>query len=319
MSASSSATVQGSRADAIICLEDRTLRIELQDDFRHKLGSKAVTLGGAPPEEAPRPSRQLHLSGDVRSLCAYALRFKSLEPHDLLDEGRLQEGIKSAIWAIIRDLLAEEGLESDLPRISFDVHESDDEVFGLVDLVFSSSEAFAHIRWCFRNISIGGMRDQGHLYRRIGYTNSVGGDVLKIDCINMSLDDGSDDSLYLALSDMTSKIGSLLGVAKIVSTIDGGIQEVFTGTIRCFVKLTNYWRAAPLSDLIERLPTFLKWQGVPHRLQYAGVGLHEEAVHSADYPLDTAGPSSEPLAGTSATQTANESGGASKKRKAGGG
>lgn len=304
---------------AIVRLNDRSMHIDLPSDFGPRLSTKVVALGGSPPEEKPRASRWLHLSADVRLLGPFTLRFRSVEAHDPFEVGDVQDGIKSTIWSTIHKLLEEAGLQSNLPRISFDVDDAGVETYGLLDLVFPSSEVYSYVRKSFNEIHIGWDGNEKHAYERIALTNSVGGDVFKIDCINISLDDASVDSLYLALSDLTSSIGSLLGIAKIVFTKAELVQDKYSGSLRLYVKLTRYWRAAPLEDLVASLPTFFKWHGVSHRLLYAGLDLHAKPAYSADYPLNTVGAASEPLTATSATQTPNESGGVSKKRKARGG
>lgn len=277
---------------------------------RYTIAQALVPIYGSSPEDAPC-LRVAHLSGDTRTLAALTLRFMSPETGGTLILRQRSLSVSTAIWDALKAHLADTKctLPRDLPAITFD----EIDCRGVIDLGFKSFDAFQSVRKSFSSIKVEG---QACHYPLTCFTTTVPGNIFRIDCINLALDNVDAEALFLAIKRMTSSIGSLLGVSKLVvhcSNLDG---PSYCGVVRCFVKLHRPWLSAQARELALQIPTHFLWHGKPHTLLYAGHDCHGQVKHSADYPLSNSMGSEDSTAASTSDTNVKEASNTSNKRKA---
>lgn len=315
--------VEGSNADNAgpEILENGVLSLEPSEAAASKLKVVIQPLCGFCPPESPVRWRLASQGWPRRDLAPLSLHYVSSEADDILESTVTQDSIKVAVWRTLSNLLATKGctLPEALPRITFDeVKAKGNRALGVIDIVFSSSDAFEVARKNLRQISVGGVGSQRRVYLYERFSNAVPQDVMAFDCLGLPLQSLNIEALFASVTAMTAELGSLIGIGKTVTISKDFSPESWSGLLRFYLKLDRRWMAAPERDIALQLPTHLKWYGSLYKLFYLGYKHHSEESHSLDYPLQSVEEAAGASTTTSASQTngsGHESTEASQKRK----
>lgn len=318
MSTSPQPKVEGSPADGAVAtpvLEGDVLRITADERQDTKLVRKIVPLLGSCPEEGPFWKSS---GRDNRSLAPKTLRFECHEPGTSQRGLDWQDSVRAALWTKLDKLLSGLQLPEALPRVIF--YDQDSTTGGLaIDLVFPSAEALkCAFGMCV--IDIRGSGPERITFEQTLSRNLLPRDIFPIDCLGVPLEEIGAEAILAAFKDMTSDLGSLVGIAKFTVRREGWSLDTYSvdeGVIRAYLKLEPSWLAAPLDELAAELPSHLLWSGTPYKLRYMGSALHKETLHSVDYALHATTENSPSAASSSSHGDAAESARASKRRRTG--
>lgn len=262
------------------------LRIESPRDVAAEVQRQLVPLYGFPPTETQwYYSANTYVDSRNRTALTLQLRSERESKDDLTTDTLSQDAIRGALWQTLGDLVRKE----DLPEIAFDecndLDTQDLSVVGIINLRFTSSDAFHRVRRGLGRIELAGQGVKSRKYI-VAKTSSLAGDVFIFDCLNLRLQAIDIDKLFQALTDMTKELGYLMGLAKIVvRSNDSNIPSL--STVRGYVKLSQPWLGVSLRTLVDKLPYRLLWYGIPYPLIYAGYDQRSRKTNSKDYPLES--------------------------------
>lgn len=307
-------------ANPISTLTDQVLRIEARNGPVAGMGQHLVQLAGTCPPEHASSIALAHRLPDGRGLLPLVIRFESQHEDNLFSLRNVQDGVRAGIWSSLNKVLP----NAALPEITRPIH---DGFFDQIDLAFPSRNAFRVALSALKEIRVGtpsANGEQGRVYILKSFATTVPGNVFRIDCINVPLDEEKDlEAFKTAAEHITAGIGQLLGIAKLVVSSTDWLPESPAGLHRLYVQLDRALIAAPLGEVAIRLPSHLLWHGAPYKLIFTGCHLRG-TWWSADFPPEehysegdngSGSPTGQASRSTDAANTSN----AAKRRRTGGG
>lgn len=294
------------------------------------LDRKLVPIFGNPPPDQPFPHEMTHSYEDRRMLRPLTLRYQSDNEDDYIDEKDKHDEVTSAIWDYLREMCPHAPAAHVQPAIVFQPGE-----FLAIDVTFrpGSEDVFEYAKGNLVMVQVEAEADVCNKGRIMHFdlevwSNSLAPDIMPIDIVQLPRREIKDPELFASLQDMVGKVGKLVGAAL---EMHGPLREhqttIYSNVMRLYVKLSKKSMGLEYRELLQHLPTRLRWRGFRYVLQYSGRSSHTERL-SKDYPLDAADSGEEEAAETSAatasptldsssSNPSDASGAANKKRKSG--
>lgn len=272
--------------------ENGALRISSPRDEAGKLERHLARLYGSPHEEPFYWHYFAHTYVDSRDRGALTLQLRSTQSDDIFVNQLAQDAVRGALWDALDEMVSKE----EMPEITFEEFKGTsharfpfhrEEPFGLINLIFTSSEAFEIARQKLKEIEIQGQGLKRRLYI-VSETSTLAGRIFIFDCLTLPLEGIDVEALFASMLHITKGLGKLLGLSKVVIESNDSDLKSST-TVRAYLKLSRPWLAVPLRELVDKLSTRLLWHGRPHRLLYVGHDLRSKQIDSADYPLQGKG------------------------------
>lgn len=297
---------------------------------------KLVPTFGLCPKDEPVDyylTRPLDEDEDRREIPPLTLRYTATSEMARNLVVSRHDDIINAYWVRMKEIMPDQPASITRPSIVF--HHGN-ELLPLFDVTFANVDALYHARGFMElvHVEIEGLPDTNRLcFKNTVWSNTLTPDVMPIDILQLPQQvNPSAPAFIIALGDMVSGIGSVLGGAtmQIGSWNDDG--ETTSGdTLRFYVQLTRESMKLDFQQLVDLIPTHMRWEGFAYPLAYSGRGLHFPDKFSKDYPLvqtsshavaarfNKAGSSSLATGGSSASADAvkeeETSGGEKRKRR----
>lgn len=269
--------------------EGRILKIQVNAEPSNDIEYVLVPLFGQPPSDFPFQTSFTRRSWDVRTLDAMTVRFTSGEVAHASFPTYDYNKVRSAIWRALDQLVAHNDLDCGVcrPTIAFDeTTQHDHRRLATISLVGLSEDLLEEVACSLRKLEIEDRHGDTTVYHYSGYTNSLSGSIMAIDCFNLPIKKRSAKAIGDAFKAITAPIGVLLGVATVaLDSEDWDLNEQQSGRIRAYVRLHQESITLPFDKYVRLLPTHLKWCGVPYNLSYRGRKLHTHDVFSRNFTL----------------------------------
>lgn len=264
--------------------DERTCRVDASADSNEDLRHSLVPLAG----DVPRDSRYFwgQLNSDSRGLLAKTMRFVCKSEATLTTSVDVQDKARDAIWSKTSQMLRSKAVARGLPRIIFnELPLAHGTRRGIIDLVFPSMDAWDAC--CKLNdLHIEGVKGKTHTFSYQTGTRTLPGNILAVQCLGLPIDDLDSRALLEAFGSMSSAVGTVLGLVKIVITSEQwDIENQFSGAVRFYIEIDQDNMAISWSRLIKKLPTHFQCNGFPYALSYVDRDLHREDVFSSDYTV----------------------------------
>lgn len=246
-------------------------------------------LGELPRDEPVLPNFTA-LENDVRSMPPMTVRFTSKADADpeSIPLYHQPEAVRLAVWRKMEQLMPGLTLSERRPTVMLDYRRIGQRTFrGTIDLTFTSWEAVSLTTEKLAEIELEGENGKSCRYIYYGVTNSLPGSVFVLECLRLPVNSANAHDVYEAFASLTSAIGKVLGLGKVVTTSKKwGVDSSDNGLLKIYVELArNSMLLTPWQSLALQLPTHFRWHGIAYILRYRGDHFHEKAVVSPCFPL----------------------------------
>ncbi|PWN24738.1 hypothetical protein BDZ90DRAFT_234693 [Jaminaea rosea] len=240
-----------------------------------------VQIYGQVPKENPYWTNSARVREDIRSLRALTIRYDS-SGSKLTKSDFVQRDVRERIWRYVRHLSRDRGV--DLPEVCFDQHSAYSRSgSAFIDLVFTSASTLTAVVKSLKEILIESPDQEQQRYVYLCCSNTLPGEIFVVECLGLPLDRLDVKDIAKGLDLAVSRVGHLLGLAKVVaSSWSTRVEDKYTGIVRAYVRLSQESLSLPHADFIKRLPTRFKLAGLSYTLQYAGSTLRPQNIESQD-------------------------------------
>lgn len=230
---------------------------------------------------------QIHY--DVRGLAPFTMRFRSTKSPSSVVSPESQGEVRRAVWRKIVELLGPKADAKTLPAVMFDECATEHgHQAGVIDLVFSDCDTLVEVtgklETCTLEIKDGDHASSQYLLQ--GVTNSLGGEIFVVECLRLPITTANAKDVHEAFAAELRNVGTVLGIGKLVTSTRG--RKVDSGTSRIYIKIHEENMALPWRELLQKLPTSIKWQGYPYNLTFAGKSRYRsDTIPSRPSPVAT--------------------------------
>lgn len=246
-------------------------------------------LYGALPKDEPFLSNFTALERDVRDIFPMTVRYLAAvntEPESIPIYHQ-HEIVRLAIWRKMDELLPGLSLPERRPTVMLDyVCLGNKACRGIIDLTFTSWEGVKVIIKELADIEIEEQDGKSRRYIYDNVTNTLPANVYVLECLRLPVDSNNAKEVCEAFASITSCIGNLLGIGKVVTrSKKWGVEDSDNGILKVYIELPRERMADRWPDLVLKLPTHLCWHGIHYNLRYRGDYLHKKTVLSASFPI----------------------------------
>lgn len=276
-------------ADASLS-SDGKVQVNLNDKVACPEPRRIVAIAGHPPLDTPYWVKQTLTDYDRRRMASYSLRFTAVGD-DQVDILLRQDEVRRAIWEAVGQEMERRNVSGSLPAVliekgRFEVGEKD---VVRVDVICDNDDLCNILINCMKQIRIQQAGQEAWTIFLESFSNSLDADILPFDLLRLPLTAENSDAIMKSLDTMVKDVGHVIGIGKFEYTDPAhGFSHGPSHVYRGYIKLSPASMTLAFAALARSLPTHFVWHQIPYPLRYAGRGFHDEAVHSANFPVEEA-------------------------------
>lgn len=277
-------------------------RIDMAADSPEDFIRSIIPLIGVMPDDNVYSSATL--IRDARGLGACTVRFSSETKSSFLRRIVLQDQARDYIWTKIKQLQPDAKLSSALPNVTFsELPLVNGRRKATLDLVFPNVGALRAVKH-LDEIRFDGIDGEVEIFNREVTTDRLPGNILAIDCPGLPIDNLDCQGVFAAFQSMAQSVGKVVGIGKVVTRSDRWGVSNLGVDVRIYIEIHPDNMLAPWKELMLKLVTHLRVNGVPYPLLFPARHLHGKNVFSANFNV---GPPGSEGSTSSATSSAKRS------------